>query len=192
MKIFYSSNRFLASLYGDIMRIFMRALLITAALAPVLATAAAQVTPAQGAPGGHVPPAGAPATSAMMQPLPDIKGVVSWNTLAKVKQIKSKDRIVPEFAQDITVLNDKEVKIQGFMMPLEPGEKQKHFLISVNSQSCAYCLPAGPEGVIEVRTKAPVKYTFEPIILSGKMNILKDDPMGLYYRLTDAVTGTVK
>lgn len=121
-----------------------------------------------------------------MQPLPEIKGVVSWNTLAKVKQIKTKDRILPEFSKDITSLNDKEVKLQGFMMPLEPGEKQQHFLISVNSQSCSYCLPAGPEGVVEVKSKTPIKYTFEPIMLSGKMTVLKDDPMGLYYRLSDA------
>jgi hypothetical protein len=89
-------------------------------------------------------------------------------------------------------LNDKEVKLQGFMMPLEPGEKQKHFLISVNPQSCSFCLPAGPEGVVEVKTKTPVKFTFEPVIVSGKMSVLKDDPMGLYYRLTDAMSASLK
>jgi hypothetical protein len=113
-------------------------------------------------------------------------------TLAKVRQIKTKDRILPEFTREITALNDKEVKLQGFMMPLEPGEKQKHFLISVNPQSCAFCLPAGPEGVVEVKTKTPVKYTFEPVILSGRMSVLKDDPMGLYYRLSDATPSSAK
>ena len=121
-----------------------------------------------------------------MQPLPEIKGVVSWNTLAKVKQIKTKDRILPEFSKEISELNNKEVKVQGFMMPLEPGEKQKHFLISTTPQTCSFCLPAGPEGVVEVKSKTPVKYTFEPVVISGKMSVLKDDPMGLYYRLTDA------
>lgn len=77
-------------------------------------------------------------------------------------------------------------------MPLEPGEKQQHFLISVNSQTCSFCLPAGPEGVVEVRTKMLVKYTFEPVVLSGKMSILKDDPMGLYYRLTGAAPASTK
>lgn len=161
-------------------------------VAPALVGAAqpAASTPAQPA-AGHVTPAGAP-NPAAVPPLPDIKGVVSWNTLAKVKQIKTKDRILPDFNQEISALNDKQVKVQGYMMPLEPGEKQKHFLISVNSQSCSYCLPAGPEGVVEVRTTTPVKYTFEPVILSGKMSVLKDDPMGLYYRLTDASPSTVK
>ena len=33
----------------------------------------------------------------------------------------------------------------------------------------------------------PVKYTFDPVILTGKMAVLKDDPTGIFYRLTEAV-----
>lgn len=163
------------------MQALMHAILIMLAVAPVLAFAA---PPA--------PPAAAHDGPAVMQTLPDIQGVVSWNTLARVKQVKARDRILPEFTQEITALNNKEVKLQGFMMPLEPGEKQKHFLLSVSPQSCSFCLPAGPEGVVEVKSKTPVKYTFEPIIVSGRMSVLKDDPMGLYYRLTDAVPASAK
>ena len=82
--------------------------------------------------------------------------------------------------------------MQGFMMPLEPGEKQKHFLISLVPQSCSFCLPAGPEGVVEVKSKTPVKYTLEPIIMSGKMEVMKDDPMGLYYRMNNATVASNK
>lgn len=173
------------------MKISLQRLIIAALAVPAMAFAAPQVPPAQGAPmGSHVPPPNAPPPP--MQPLPEIKGVVSWNTLAKVKQIKTKDRILPEFAKEITALDNTEVKVQGFMMPLEPGEKQKHFLISLTPQSCSFCLPAGPEGVVEVKTKTPVKYTFDPVIVSGKMSVLKDDPMGLYYRLTDAAPVSAK
>jgi uncharacterized protein len=167
----------------------LRASLIIILAAPALAFGATQLPPGQA---GHAPPAGAPATPPAMQQLPEIKGVVSWEILSKVKQVKAKDRILPEFTKDINALNDQEVKVQGYMMPLEPGEKQKHFLLSVNPQSCSYCLPAGPEGVVEVNSKTPVKYTFEPIVLSGKMAILKDDPMGLYYRLSNATPIAVK
>jgi len=38
-----------------------------------------------------------------------------------------------------------------------------------------------------VKSKTPVKYTFEPVVLTGKLSILKDDPTGVFYRLTDAV-----
>lgn len=163
------------------MQAFMPAIFLMLAVAPMLAFAAPAAAPA----GTHDGPP-------VMQALPDIQGVVSWNMLAKVKQVKAKDRILPEFTHEITALNNKEVTLQGFMMPLEPGEKQKHFLLSVSPQSCSFCLPAGPEGVVEVKSKTPVKYTFEPIIVSGRMSVLKDDPMGLYYRLTDAVPASAK
>jgi hypothetical protein len=31
-----------------------------------------------------------------------------------------------------------------------------------------------------------VKYTFDPVVLSGKLAVLTDDPTGVFYRLTDA------
>ncbi|GGI19836.1 DUF3299 domain-containing protein [Oxalicibacterium faecigallinarum] len=121
-----------------------------------------------------------------MPVLKEIPGVTSWNTLAMVKQKKVKNQILPAFAKEVVALDKREIKVQGFMMPLEPGEKQKHFLLSIYPQSCSYCLPAGPEGVVEVNAKTPVKYTFEPVVISGTMEILQDDPMGLYYRMNNA------
>ena len=121
------------------------------------------------------------------KPLPDRKDVVSWKLLSQVELIKQKDRYVPQFAKDVAALDQKEVKMQGFMMPLQVGDKQSHFVLTAMPQSCAFCLPGGPESMVEVKTKAPVKYTFEPVVLTGKMAILKDDPTGVFYRLTDAI-----
>lgn len=121
------------------------------------------------------------------KPLPEMKGVLSWKMLGEVKPVKQKDKFVPEFAKSISALDKKEVKIQGFMMPLDMGEKQARFILTALPPSCSFCLPGGPEQMVEVQAKSPVKYGFEPILLSGKLAVLKDDPMGLYYRLTDAV-----
>src|SRR5688572_31438382 len=121
------------------------------------------------------------------KPLPELKGVVSWKTLAQVEPIKQKDRFVPQFSNNITALDKKEVKLQGFMMPLDMGEKQKRFILTSMPPSCAFCLPGGPDQLVEVQAKTPVKYGFDPIIVTGRFAVLKDDPMGLYYRLTDAV-----
>lgn len=121
------------------------------------------------------------------KPLPELKGVVSWKTLAQVEAVRQKDKFVPQFSSNVTVLDKKEVRLQGFMMPLEMGEKQKRFILASLPPSCAFCLPGGPEQLVEVQAKAPVKYGFEPIVISGRLTVLKDDPMGLYYRLTDAV-----
>ncbi len=121
------------------------------------------------------------------KPLPEVKGVVSWKTLGEVTPVRQKDRFVPQFSKSITTLDNKEVKMQGFMMPLDMGEKQKRFILSALPPSCAFCLPGGPDQLVEVQAKSPVKYGFDPIVISGKLTVLRDDPMGLYYRLTDAV-----
>jgi uncharacterized protein len=160
-------------------------LLIVAALAAAPALAFSQ-GPADKS--GHVPPAGAPAVLPdAMKPLPEVKGVVSWKTLGQVELVKVKDRVVPQFSDGVLKMNATEVKLQGFMMPLEMGDKQKHFVLTAMPQTCSFCLPGGPESLVEVRTKTPVKYTFEPVVLSGKLAVLKDDANGLFYRLTDAV-----
>ena len=73
------------------------------------------------------------------------------------------------------------------MMPLEPGDKQRHFLITAVPTTCSSSVPAGPEGLIEVRTKTPVEYTLEPILFEGKLAVLANNPSGLYYRVIEAV-----
>lgn len=132
---------------------------------------------------------GGPALEAQPPPmaaLPELKGVVSWKTLAEVTPVKEKDRFVPQFSKAITALDKKEVKLQGFMLPLDMGEKQKRFILTALPPSCAFCLPGGPDQLVEVQARTPVKYGFEPIVVSGRLSVLRDDPMGLYYRLTDA------
>jgi hypothetical protein len=121
------------------------------------------------------------------KPLPERTDVVSWKTLAQVQLVKAKDRYVAQFADSVAALDKKEVKLQGFMMPLETGDKQTHFVLSATPQSCAFCLPGGPESLVEVKARKAVKYGFEPIVMSGKLEVLKDDPTGVFYRLVEAV-----
>jgi len=40
--------------------------------------------------------------------------------------------------------------------------------------------------ILGLDKKTPVKYGFEPIVVSGRFAVLKDDPTGVLYRLTDA------
>jgi len=145
--------------------------------------------PAQNKFGEHAPPPGAPpgVDPSAFKPLPERKDVVSWRLLSQVELVKAKDRFVPQFAKGVSDLNAKEVMVQGFMMPLQAGEKQTHFVLSSMPQSCMFCMPGGPEQMVEVKTKTAVKYTLEPVVLKGRMAVLKDDPTGVFYRLTDAV-----
>ena len=121
------------------------------------------------------------------KPLPEVKGVVSWKTLADVTPVRQKDRFVPQFSKEVAALDKKEVKLQGFMYPLQTGGLQTHFLLWSMPQTCAFCMPGGPENTVEVRSKQPVKYTFEPVVLSGRFEVLQEEPTGIFYRLSDAV-----
>jgi uncharacterized protein len=122
------------------------------------------------------------------KPLPERKDVVSWKTLGQVQLVKQKDRYVPQFDAGIAALDQKQVKVQGFMMPLQTGEKQTHFVLSAMPQSCAFCMPGGPEQMVEVKSKTPVKYSMDAaVVVSGKFMLLKEDPTGVFYRLVDAV-----
>ena len=127
------------------------------------------------------------AVGAVAQTLPDRKDIVSWKLLAQVELVKVKDRYQPQFSSGVAALDAKEVKVQGFMMPLEMGDKQSHFILSSTPQSCAFCMAGGPESLVEVKMKKPVAYGMEPVVLSGKLSVMKDDPAGVFYRLTDAV-----
>lgn len=131
----------------------------------------------------QVPPGADPN---QFKPLPERKDVVSWKLLSQVELVKQKDRYVPQFAKDVSALDQKEVKVQGFMMPLQVGDKQSHFVLTAMPQSCAFCLPGGPESMVEVKSKNPVKYTVDAVVLTGKLAVLKDDPTGIFYRLTEA------
>lgn len=120
------------------------------------------------------------------KPLQEREGVVSWKLLSSVKARIEKDKVIPEFPAGVRALNAKPVKVQGFMMPLEPGEKQRHFLLSAVPTTCNFCIPAGPEGLIEVRTREPVRYTVEAVTIEGRMAVLSNDKYGLFYRVEDA------
>lgn len=131
--------------------------------------------------------AGVHSPNSAIAPLKERADVLSWSFLTTVKTKVEKNRVLPVFSPQQQALDQKTQRVQGFMMPLEPGEKQSHFLLTSVPMSCSFCIPGGPESMIEVKTKAPVKYTLEPVVVEGRMAVLADDPYGLYYRMTDAV-----
>ncbi len=120
-------------------------------------------------------------------PLKERGDVVPWPLLTTVATKTEKNRMLPVFTKEQLALNQKPQRVQGFMMPLEPGEKQTHFLLSSVPLTCSFCVPGGPESMIEVKTKQAVRYTMDPVVVEGRFATLNDDPYGLYYRVTDAV-----
>ena len=126
----------------------------------------------------------------LLNDLPEVKGVVSWKLLGQVKTAQVGQRFVPEFAAEIRKLDQQDVKLQGYMMPIAAGEKHDHFLLTMRPADCPFCLSVGPEYIVEVKAKTSIKHTYEPVVLAGRLSVLRDDPYGLYYRLTEAQLAT--
>ena len=119
-------------------------------------------------------------------PLSARDDVVAWSVLTAVKTKTANNRVLPVFIVNQLALHQKTQHIQGFMMPLDPSATQRYFLLSSVPLTCAFCLQGGPESMVEVKTKKPVKYSMEPVVVEGRFQVLNDDAFGMYYRMTDA------
>ena len=122
----------------------------------------------------------------LLNDLPELKGVVSWKVLGQVRTAQVDKKVVPEFGPEVRKLDQQDVRLQGYMLPITAGETHQHFLLTMRPPHCPFCMSLGPEYIVEVKTKAALKHTYEPVVLAGRLSVLKDDPFGLYYRLTDA------
>jgi len=153
----------------------LRTILFLAALAASPAVVAQAPAAKGGTPGVDFPVA-----------IPEApKGTVPWTVLQQAKTVQKPDKkFGPEFTNDIKALDRKDVKLFGFMMPLDQSRKQKRFLLAAYPPHCAFCLPSGPESLVEVVADSPVEFTFEPIVVAGRLAVLENDVV--YYRLTNA------
>ncbi len=146
----------------------------TLVLAAALAVAAAHAQAPK--PGLQVPGGGTAAQPA---------GTIPWELLQQAKTVQKGERkFGPEFTREIRSLDKQQVRLYGFMMPLDQSAKQKRFLLASFPPHCAFCLPGGPESIVEVIADKPVEFTYEPIVIAGRLAVLENDVV--YYRLTGA------
>ena len=82
--------------------------------------------------------------------LPERSDALSWKTLGQVEPSNANGKLIPKFSKEILALDKKDVKVIGFMVPIEPDAKHTHFVLSAVPPSCPFCMPAGPESMVEV------------------------------------------
>ncbi len=112
--------------------------------------------------------------------------VVSWETLKALKTYEEDDMLAADFPEPVRELDRRTVRLQGFMMPLDAATRQRHFLLTRSTPSCFYCVPGGPESTVEIVTDEGVEFTFEPMVLEGRFELLEPNEMGIFYRLAGA------
>jgi uncharacterized protein len=124
------------------------------------------------------------------RPIMDPNGVVSWGTLARVEHRTVNGHVEHHFSKSIFALDDKTVKLRGFLIPLDHGERHLHFLLSASPRTCFECWTPGPEGWVEVFAEVPVEDTYGQVLVSGRFSVLGKGRDDLHYRIVDAVRVT--
>lgn len=125
------------------------------------------------------------------------KGAINWAVFGETKEIPVKTKTPdgydneyskPEFSAEAKALDGKTIKIKGFMFPLDATDAQKLFLFGPFPVSCPFQYHVGPAMVMEVHAdNHPVEFSYDPLILTGKLELVKEDPENsTFYRLKDA------
>ncbi|MCB0655571.1 MAG: hypothetical protein KDC57_05505 [Saprospiraceae bacterium] len=121
-------------------------------------------------------------------------GTNVWKTLAKITFKKEYDDLLgfkvdrPVFSEDIQKLSGKEVTVTGYIIPVEGYKSHTEFIFSAYPYNmCFFCGGAGPESVMEVISKEPIKYSAEAITIRGKLELNSDDVNRLMYGLSEVV-----
>jgi hypothetical protein len=116
-----------------------------------------------------------------------------WSVLAKVKikqktDPKTKQLIeYPVFGEELKPWNGKEIKLKGYIVPLQEMRRQNYFVLSsLPFSSCFFCGGAGPETVIEVYLRKDIPFTDQAITLKGKLQLNDSQGDKLMYILRDA------
>jgi hypothetical protein len=118
--------------------------------------------------------------------IPDNKGTLNWKTLTQARLEFADGRVSARFDPAVQKLNGSQVRLMGFMVPLDAGDTQKHFLLSASPPFCYFHMPGGPTTIVEVFAKKDVAFVDDPIILTGRLKTLPASNMGVLYQLLDA------
>lgn len=120
-------------------------------------------------------------------------GSSTWNTLGKITFKKEFDADLgfkidkPIFSEEIKALSGKTIEIKGYIIPTDGYKSHTEFILSAFPYNmCFFCGGAGPETVMEIYAKSPVKFTSEAVTIRGKLELNENDVNRLIYAMTEA------
>lgn len=119
---------------------------------------------------------------------------LTWQTLSDVEfkdvYIEELDAFYwqPDFGQQVKNLENKEVYITGYILPVEV-EDNFYVLSRYPFANCFFCGGAGPESIIDLRFKAGEGRTYqtdERLTFKGKFKLNSNDVYQMNYILQNA------
>ena len=105
--------------------------------------------------------------------------VVPWSLLAKVKTGEKDGKVLVRFAPQVKALNQKRVRLQGYMQPLDASLVQRQFLLTIVPMTCPEDMPGGPVSVIYVRVAQPVEFVMGPVVVEGTLDVGRNPETGM-------------
>lgn len=114
---------------------------------------------------------------------------VSWHLLGatgeRIEIIDGFSHLRPIFSDEVKALDGDTIRIKGFMYPMDSEPRQRQFLFTALPPSCPYCLPAGPGYIIEAHAREPLRFSWDAMLLEGRLELQDEHPYGLFFRLLD-------
>lgn len=152
-----------------------------------LLAAAAMMQPAQAQRASGLQP-----SEDVWQPAATPRGGVSWELLESTEEISRVEYGLtyskPNFPNQVKALAGKTIKVNGYMLPLQNGARQSHFVLLAYPPDCPFHLNPAPDQFIEVRTSSPVAVANGVVTVEGRLVLSGEDESGIFYQMTNART----
>jgi hypothetical protein len=121
-------------------------------------------------------------------------GGISWALLESTGETTRRDKegyiiAKPVFPPAVLALAGKTVKVAGYMMPLQNGRLQTHFVLLAYPPDCPFHLNPNPMQFIEVRTTKPMAFDYEVKTIEGTLELTGYDESGVFFRIADGRLG---
>jgi len=98
----------------------------------------------------------------------------------------------PKFSGALESLDGKTVIMRGYMFPLDDTDAQSRFLFGPFPVTCAFHYHTPAPLVIEAHSKTPIAFTYDDLVLTGKLHLVRDQKSEPYYPITDAMLAKAK
>jgi hypothetical protein len=93
---------------------------------------------------------------------------VDWRLLGEMDYVTAKSS-----SPELEALNGKQIKIPGFMVPLEDTQKAvTEFLLVPSPQACIHVPPPPPNQMVYVKMREGSEVAFGPIWVYGTLNLV--------------------
>ncbi|HXG28732.1 MAG TPA: DUF3299 domain-containing protein [Nevskiales bacterium] len=129
-----------------------------------------------------------PRLAKMLGGMPDLKDVIPWERFLVARFELAPDGASgrAEFPPELRRLDGQNIRLAGFMIPLDPEERQRRFMLSASPPNCYFHLPGGPATLVEVESQKGIPFRDEVLVLSGRLRLLTNSGTGVFFRLEQA------